>query len=53
MRQFTDDDVRTRAFRLWEEAGKPDKKMNEFWYKAERQLQAERGERESKKPEAA
>jgi len=53
MRQFTDDDVRTRAFRLWEEAGKPDKKMNDFWYKAEQQLKEERGERELKKHEAA
>jgi len=53
MRQFTDDDVRTRAFRLWEEAGKPDKKMNDFWYKAERQLREERGEHDLKKHEAA
>jgi len=53
MDRFTDDDVRIRAFRLWEEAGKPDKKMNEFWYKAERQLKAERREHELKTHEAA
>ena len=51
MTEFNDDDVRTRAFLLWEQAGKPDGKMKEFWYKAEQQLQEERIKHELKTPD--
>ena len=51
MTPFNDDDVRRRAFRLWEEAGRPADKMDEYWYKAERQLQDEQIEHELKTPD--
>jgi hypothetical protein len=51
MNQFNDDDVRDRAFRLWEAAGKPSQKVDEFWYEAERQLQGERISHELKIPD--
>ncbi|WGD56900.1 DUF2934 domain-containing protein [Bradyrhizobium sp. CB1650] len=36
-----EDDIRRRAYELWAEAGKPDARMDEFWYEAERQLKEE------------
>jgi Protein of unknown function (DUF2934) len=51
MTEFNDDDVRARAFQLWEEAGKPADKMDEFWYKAEQQLKEERIKHELKTPD--
>jgi hypothetical protein len=51
MTQFNDDDVRRRAFHLWEEAGRPANKMDDYWYEAERQLQEERIEHELKTPD--
>jgi len=51
MTEFNDDDVRTRAFQLWEEAGKPNGRMTEFWYKAEQQLKEERVKHELKTPD--
>jgi hypothetical protein len=48
MKHFDDDDVRDRAFYLWEAAGRPDRKMDEFWYEAERQLYEERDGEEAK-----
>ncbi|WP_145658291.1 DUF2934 domain-containing protein [Bradyrhizobium stylosanthis] len=42
MKQFDDNDVRNRAFLLWERAEKSCGKMDEFWYEAERQLERER-----------
>jgi hypothetical protein len=35
----TDKQIRVRAHRLWEEAGKPEGREHEFWHQAERQLQ--------------
>jgi Protein of unknown function (DUF2934) len=32
------EDIRTRAHQLWELAGKPDGKQDEFWLEAEREL---------------
>ena len=46
-RFFNDDDVRDRAFHLWEAAGRPDRKMDDFWYEAERQLYEERNGEEA------
>ena len=34
----TDEQIRTRAHQLWEEAGKPDGRDDEFWHQAEREL---------------
>ena len=42
MKTFNDDDVRDRAFALWAEAGKPRGKIDQFWYRAEKELEAER-----------
>ncbi|WP_441236236.1 DUF2934 domain-containing protein [Bradyrhizobium sp. 930_D9_N1_4] len=42
MNRFDDNDVRNRAFLLWERADKPCGKVDDFWYEAERQLEAER-----------
>lgn len=42
MNTFDDDDVRDRAFALWAEAGKPRGKIDQFWYRAEKELEAER-----------
>jgi hypothetical protein len=46
-----EDDIRTRAYKLWEAAGKPEGRMDEFWYEAERQLKAEQIKHELKTPE--
>lgn len=48
MKPFDDNDVRHRAFLLWEKAGKPDRSMDEFWYEAERQLREEQTKQEPK-----
>jgi len=34
----TDDQIRLRAHQLWEQAGKPDGREDEFWHQAEREL---------------
>lgn len=33
--------IRERAHKLWDEAGQPDGRDNEFWQAAERQIDAE------------
>ncbi|AWM03208.1 DUF2934 domain-containing protein [Bradyrhizobium amphicarpaeae] len=38
-------EVRTRAYALWEHAGRPSHRELEFWLEAERQIEAEREER--------
>ncbi|KWV56785.1 hypothetical protein AS156_03700 [Bradyrhizobium macuxiense] len=42
MRTLTEQDIRTRAYRLWRAAGEPNKAMDAFWYKAEKELLEER-----------
>ncbi|MCK1480990.1 DUF2934 domain-containing protein [Bradyrhizobium sp. 197] len=37
----SEDNIRARAYKLWEAAGKPEGRLDEFWYEAERQLKAE------------
>jgi hypothetical protein len=34
----TDDQIRTRAHQLWELAGKPEGRDDDFWHEAEREL---------------
>jgi hypothetical protein len=35
----TDDQIRIRAHQLWEQAGKPEGQDDEFWHRAEQELQ--------------
>jgi hypothetical protein len=34
----TDEQIRTRAHQLWEIAGRPEDRQDEFWHEAEREL---------------
>jgi hypothetical protein len=34
----TDEQIRTRAHKLWEQAGKPDGRDAEFWHQAEKEM---------------
>ncbi|MET0219490.1 MAG: DUF2934 domain-containing protein [Tardiphaga sp.] len=38
----SEDQIRVRAYQLWEAAGRPDHRAQEFWLRAERDIQAER-----------
>jgi hypothetical protein len=38
MAQPNEDEIRTRAHQLWEEAGRPSGRELEFWLEAEREL---------------
>jgi len=38
MTKATEDRIRTRAHQLWEAAGKPEGREDEFWHEAEREL---------------
>ncbi|MET4208187.1 hypothetical protein ABIB95_002999 [Bradyrhizobium sp. LA2.1] len=42
----TEEQIRKRAFELWEQAGKPEGREDEFWDQAQRELQGaeERGD---------
>ena len=51
MSEADSDEIRARAYKLWEEAGKPEGQIDEFWYKAEEQLKAERVRHELKSPD--
>ena len=46
MAQPTEEQIRKRAFELWEQAGKPEGRDDEFWDQARRELQGaeERGD---------
>lgn len=41
MSEPTEEAIRTRAYELWERAGRPDGGHEEHWLEAERQLRAE------------
>jgi hypothetical protein len=41
MAQPTEEQIRKRAFELWEQAGKPEGREDEFWNQAQRELQGE------------
>ena len=45
------EEIRARAYKLWEEAGKPEGRIDEFWFKAEEQLKEERVRHELKTPD--
>ncbi|PDT76749.1 DUF2934 domain-containing protein [Bradyrhizobium sp. C9] len=36
----TEQEIRTRAYELWKDAGEPPGQMDQLWYKAERELLA-------------
>jgi hypothetical protein len=38
MPSLTEEHIRVRAHQLWEAAGCPEGRENEFWYEAEREL---------------
>ena len=38
MNQPTDEQIRERAHQLWELAGQPEGREQDFWYQAEREL---------------
>jgi hypothetical protein len=42
----TEDEIRTRSFQLWKDAGEPDGMLETFWYRAEKELQR-RGDKPS------
>ena len=41
MAQPTEEQIRKRAFELWEQAGKPEGRDDEFWDQAQRELDCE------------
>jgi hypothetical protein len=41
MPHVEEDKVRDRAYQLWDEAGQPEDREQEFWYQAERELAEE------------
>jgi hypothetical protein len=46
MENPTEEQIRARAHKLWEQAGKPDGREDEFWRQAERELKETEGLRD-------
>ena len=44
MTDLSEEDIRSRAYHLWKQAGEPAGAMDTLWYKAEAELLAERAE---------
>jgi DUF2934 family protein len=51
MDRASEDQIRARAHELWELAGKPKGREEEFWLRAERELNEERIRHELKTPD--
>lgn len=51
MIQLDQQAIRDRAFQLWEAAGKPEGRQDQFWLEAERQLKEEQIRHELKVPD--
>jgi hypothetical protein len=51
MADLDEDEIRLRAHRLWEQAGKPHGQEQQFWLEAERQLREERIKHELRTPD--
>jgi hypothetical protein len=49
--QIDINEIRKRAHELWELAGKPDGREDEFWLEAERELEARQIRHELRAPE--
>jgi DUF2934 family protein len=45
MNDIPDQDIRRRAYQLWQAAGEPEGQADQFWYQAEREILAERQKR--------
>jgi hypothetical protein len=52
MAQADLDEIRARAYKLWEEAGKPQGRIDEFWYEAEEQVKKEKSPPQAQRPDA-
>ena len=46
----TEDEIRTRAFELWKDAGEPNGMMETFWYQAEKELLQRRSDNSAEAP---
>jgi hypothetical protein len=51
MMKVDQEKIRELAHKLWEQAGKPEGKEDQFWFEAERQLAEERIRHELKTPD--
>lgn len=51
MSAIAEDEIRKKAHELWEAAGKPQGRDEEFWFEAERQLQEELVKHELRTPD--
>jgi hypothetical protein len=51
MDRQSEEQIRARAHELWEQAGKPKGREEEFWLRAERDLSEERIRHELKTPD--
>jgi hypothetical protein len=51
MDQHTEEAIRARAHELWELAGKPAEREDEFWLRAERELKEKQIRHELKTPD--
>jgi DUF2934 family protein len=51
MPEVYEDEIRTRAHELWEQAGRPAGREDHFWLEAERQLKEEQIRHELKTPD--
>jgi hypothetical protein len=41
MPEYTDEQIRDHAYRLWERAGEPDIDPDDFWHQAKSELEAD------------
>jgi len=51
MPEPTEQEIRERAHRLWEQAGKPEGREDEFWRAAEQQLRNEDKSKTTRTPD--
>lgn len=50
MPEYSDEQIREQAYRLWEKSGKPDKDPADFWHQAKSELEADVPGNEDPKP---
>ena len=51
--QGFEDQIRQRAYQLWEQEGRPEARADEFWFRARQELRGTAGTDDSPSPEAA
>ena len=49
MTKTVEEEIRIRAHQLWEQAGRPEGREDEFWHQAEKELLNEGGEQGDRK----